>query len=207
MTARTGIVIYGGLKKVTVAARRMSVVRVWKKGFGRVEMKRNLLAAVMALLIATAEVAAGEASTSASAGSTGRGPGTAAATAQYSGDRGFARTDTRSGPVSFGRGIAYSVDRDRVSLSVSQAVAGLVGPAVASSFNLSIDRDGSVSRSSSLSVASGSPTRSATAAGCAGASRIETTAGATAAGHTGSSGVVRVVTEERTLVRVVKVRL
>ena len=198
MTKRNQTVWYGGLKKTSVETKTLLIVRVLRSGLRRVGTKRVLAIAALTMGMTAAEAWAGDAATSASAGSNGRGPGTAAATAQYSGDRGFARTDTRSGPVSYGSGVAYSVDRNGVSLSVSHAVAGVFGPAVASSFNLSIGRDGSVASSNSLSVAGGSVTRSASAGGFTSTGRSGATAGATAAGHTGSRGVVKVVTVSHT---------
>jgi hypothetical protein len=150
-----------------------------------------VLGAAAVLLTATAAFA-GNASTSASAGSNGRGPGTATATAQYNGTGpGFADTRTRSGLVSFGRGIAYGVDEHGITFSASNAVAGRFGAAVASTFNLSIGFDGSVSSSGGVSVAKNSPVRIATAGGFARTGSAPAVAAATAGGHTGPAGTVR----------------
>lgn len=155
------------------------------------------LAALLALL--TAPLAfGGEASTSASAGSNGIGPGTATANAAYTGGgRGFARTQTRSGRVNFGRGVAYGIDRNGVSFSSSHAVAGRFGPAVARNFNITIGFDGRVTRSSGVSVASGSPAREAHAGGFANARRGNPTSVSTAGGRTGPRGFVRARTDAK----------
>jgi hypothetical protein len=151
--------------------------------------------ATIALLLPASAANAGDATTSASAGSNGRGPGTATATAQYTGDgRGFTETKTKSGPISFGRGIAYGVDARGLTLSISNAVAGRFGAAVASTFNLSIGFDGSVASSGGLSVANGSPVRVANAGGFAKAGGGPAAAGATAGGHTGPAGTVKATT-------------
>ena len=109
---------------------------------------------------------AGDAQTSATAGSGGRQrDGTASATASYDGDIGFARTRSKSGRVNVARGIAVGFDRDGLSLSVSNAIAGRRGPAIATNFNLSIGLDGQVSHSSGLAVADGSSQRTVSAGG------------------------------------------
>lgn len=111
---------------------------------------------------------AGEASTSAGVTQIGSRPGTATATAAYTGDgRGQARTNTRSGQVSLAEGLAFGVDRDGIDFSVSYAVASRFAPALASTFNMSIGRDGSVASSGGLSVASPAPVRSVNAGGFA----------------------------------------
>ena len=144
---------------------------------------------------------AGEAATTASAGSNGSRTGSASASASYTGDgRGFAQTSTRSGPVSVGRGIAYGVDRDGITFSASHAVASRFGPAVASSLNITIGRDGSVAHSTGLSIAGGDRTRVANAGGFAANHRGSgATAGATAGGHTGVRGRVQAMTDSRSL--------
>ncbi len=131
-------------------------------------MKRNaiLTAAVAMMTLATAGAFASDAETSATAGSNRYQPnGTAQATAHYAGDLGFARTNTQSGSINLARGIAVGVDRSGLSLSVSNAIAPQNGPGVAVSFNLSIDRDGRVSRSRGMTVADGPILRSATVGG------------------------------------------
>ena len=131
-------------------------------------MKRNaILTATMTMMaFATAGAFASDAETSATAGSSRyQRNGTAQATAYYAGDLGFARTNTQSGSINLARGVAVGVDRSGLSLSVSNTVAPQHGPAVAVSFNLSIDRDGRVSRSRGMTVADGPIHRSATAGG------------------------------------------
>lgn len=205
MTTRNKTISYGGLKKTAAEAKTMLVKRAIRLGLRRSRMISALTAAALTMNWSAAAALAGGAATSASATSNGRSPGTAAATAQYSGDRGFARTDTRSGPVSYGSGVAYSVDRNGISLSVSQAVAGVLGPAVASSLNISIGHNGSVASSSSLSVAGGRGARSVTAGGATSTHRTGATAVATAASHTAPRSVVKTTTVSHTR-RVVLVR-
>ena len=150
-----------------------------------------------ALLLAAAimgspnKALAGEASTSAGVTQFGSLPGTAEATANYSGDGpGQARTTTRSGPVSFGQGIAYGVDRDGFDFSVSYAVGGRFLPATASTFNVSIGRDGSVASSGGLSTASRAPIRSVNAGGFARSQPGGSIAAATAGGRSDPRGTV-----------------
>jgi len=129
-------------------------------------MFRRTMLAVSVMLMPAAATLASDAETSASAGSSRfNRNGTASATARYEGDLGFARTRTNSGRLNTARGVAVGVDRDGISLSVSNAVAPRNGPALATTFNLSIGRDGSVQRSAGLSVANGPLQRSATAGG------------------------------------------
>ena len=157
-----------------------------------------LTATLAAMLITPAAALAGEAETSASAGSNRyQRNGTAAATARYDGNLGFARTNTRSGPVSSARGVAVGVDRNGLSLSVSNAAASRFGPAVATTFNLSIDRDGSVSRSGGLAVSQGPIHRSATAGGRVGTGRQGHAPMAFATGETDRFGRVHAVTRSR----------
>ncbi len=147
------------------------------------------------MMAALAGVAfAGEAETSATAGSSRYGPGNAAATARYEGDHGFARTDTRSGNVNLARGVAVGVDEDGLSLSLSNAVATRHGPAVATNFNLSIGRDGEVSHSGGVAVADGPVHRSATAGGAAFSDRHDSGALSYASGRTDPRGTVRAET-------------
>ncbi|MCG8405471.1 MAG: hypothetical protein MI923_09760 [Phycisphaerales bacterium] len=163
--------------------------------------KNNRLAWMFAaaFTLLTAPLAfAGEASTSASAGSNGFGPGTATATAGYNGGgRGYARTQTRSGHVNFGRGVAFGIDRNGVSFSSSHAIAGRFGPAVARNFNMTIGFDGRVSRSSGTTVAGGSATRQAQAGGFARAVRGNPTSASTVSGRTGPRGFVQARTDAK----------
>jgi len=129
----------------------------------------TLLAANVGLTTALAS----DAETSAAAASNGlRRDGYAAATAEYDGRVGFARTDSRSGPVNLARGVAVGVDEDGLSLSISNAVATRFGPAIATNFNISIERDGDVSTSNGVVVARSPISRSVTAGGGATAGRF-----------------------------------
>jgi len=152
---------------------------------------------VLALLWSTA-VWASEAETSASAGSSRyQRDGTATATARYTGDVGSARTHSRSGKVNVARGVAWGLDKNGLSLSVSNAVAPKRGPAVATTFNLSIGRDGSVSHSTGLAISTGPIHRSASAGGSAATKRRAGGATAFAAGKSDRFGRVRAVTQSR----------
>jgi hypothetical protein len=161
-------------------------------------MKRNaILTATMTMMtFAVAGVFASDAETSATAGSNRYQPnGTAQATAYYAGDIGFARTNTRSGSINLARGIAVGVDRSGLSISVSQAVAPRGGQAIAATFNLSIDRDGQVSRSRGVTVANGPILSSASAGGRVGTDRYGSTATAFATGRTDQFGRVQATTD------------
>ena len=128
-------------------------------------MKRTLTASLV-LVALNATAFAADAETSARAGShIGRTNGTAAATARYEGELGFATTSTESGPINRSRGVAVGVDENGVAISVSGAIAPKNGPAVATNFNLSVDRDGDVETSRSVSVARGPLHREASAGG------------------------------------------
>jgi hypothetical protein len=128
-------------------------------------MKRTWIGAIFAAALLGGASFGSEAASSASAGRGGYGAGTGSAAARYEGDHGFARTDSRSGRLTTARGVAVGVDEDGLSLSISNAFAPPHGPAVATSFNLSIGRDGQVSGSTGLSVADGPFYRTATAGG------------------------------------------
>lgn len=165
--------------------------------FTKMKAGMSGLAVAMSLLVSVTVANAGEAETSASAGSNGRGPGTASATAAYNGDgRGWANTTTRSGNVNYGRGTAFGIDRDGVNFSVSQAIAPRFGPAMASTFNVSIGFNGEVNSSHGLSTASGSRVREVNAGGSAGTDRFgRGHAIATAGGRTGNGGRVDAFTK------------
>lgn len=157
-------------------------------------MRRNTIftALTTILTFAVADVFASDAATSATAGSNRYQPdGTAQATAHYAGDFGFARTTTQSGSINLARGVAVGVDQSGLSLSVSNAVATQYGPAVATSFNLSIDRNGQVSRSGALTYADGPFHRSATAGGRVGTGSHGNAATAFASGKTDRFGNVQ----------------
>jgi hypothetical protein len=117
----------------------------------------------MFVALMTGAALAGDAHSSATAGSGRNGP--AVATAGYTGEVGFARTDSRSGPVNLARGVAVGVDENGLSLSVSHAVATPRGPAVATNFNLSIGTNGEVSHSTGTAISTGGRERSASAGG------------------------------------------
>ncbi len=137
---------------------------------------------------------ASEAGTSATAGSSRFDRnGTAAATARYDGRVGFARTDASSGRLSRARGVAVGVDEDGLSLSVSHAIAPPHGPAVATSFNITIDRDGDVARNASLAIARGPIERSVTAGGQTGTGRVVPHASGRATGRTDPFGRVQAI--------------
>ncbi len=70
------------------------------------------------------------------------GPGHAGATAGYDAPQGIARTESRVGQVSMGRGFALGLGPDGLSLSHSIGVSGQHGVGVAHNFNLSIGQDG-----------------------------------------------------------------
>lgn len=124
--------------------------------------------ALPALLLGGAvRTGAAESETSATAGSRAGGPGTAQANARYVGDTGLARTDSRSGRVNLARAVAVGVDPGGLSLSVSHALQAGHGPALASTFHLTIDRDGDVAAGGGLAVAAGPLERQASAGGVA----------------------------------------
>lgn len=132
---------------------------------------------------------AADAATSAGVG--GRsGNGTAVATANYSGDAGYARTNSRSGEVNHARGIAVGFDENGLALSLSNAVEHR-GLAVASNFNLSIDRNGDVSTSSGVALARGGRERDVQVSGAAGHERP---AAAQATARTERGGVAQAIT-------------
>jgi hypothetical protein len=149
-------------------------------------------------LLWSSPVWASEAETSASAASSRyRSNGTAAATARYTGDIGSARTQSRSGKVNVARGVAWGLDKDGLSLSVSNAVAPKRGLAVATTFNLSIGRDGRVSHSTGLTISKGPIHRSASAGGSVTTKRHAGSATAFAAGKSDRFGRVCAVTQSR----------
>ncbi len=163
-------------------------------------MKRNsiLTAATAMMTLMTTSAFASDAATSATAGSNRyHRNGTAQATAHYDGILGFARTDTQSGSVNLARGVAVGVDQSGLSLSVSNAIAPRFGPALAISFNLSIDRDGRVSRSLGTTVADGPIQRSATAGGRVSTGRHGNAATAFASGKTDRFGRVSAKTDSK----------
>lgn len=154
-------------------------------------MKRNFAAYAFSLLMLAAPALASDAESSASAASNSfRRNGTADASASYDGRVGFARTQSRSGAVNAARGVAVGVDKNGLSLSVSNAVAPRLGPAVATNFNVSIGRDGEVSHSGGISVADSPIKRSVTAGGATGTGFRTPTATSFASGKTDRFGRV-----------------
>ncbi len=154
---------------------------------------KSMKLAGLLMLVMGLSAYAGTASSSAGASSSRWGSGTAVATADYDGGgQGFARTDTKSGRVSTARGVAFGFDEGGMSLSTSYAVAPLLGPAVAGTFNLAIGVDGSVAGSVGRTVATGGGSREARAGGFASpGSRHESPAsGARVSGRTGRGGRV-----------------
>lgn len=154
----------------------------------------NMMTMMIGMWMAGGMALASEAETSARAGNDRRGNGTASATARYEGDRGFARTRTQSGDVTLARGVAVGVDRDGISLSVSNAVASKRGPAIATNLNISIGRDGQRSVSLGAAVAQGGDRRVASAGGSAVVRRGISPAVASASGETDRRGKVIVRT-------------
>lgn len=160
---------------------------------GRTTILRHLAAAAAAAACATA--LASEAETSATAGSNRfNRNGTAAATARYEGDVGFARTDTRSGRVNLARGVAVGFDEDGLSLSVSNAIAGRFGPGLATNFNLSIGLDGEVSHSTGVAVTHAPIHQTVSAGGSTTASRFGGGSTSVANGFTDPFGTARATT-------------
>lgn len=153
--------------------------------------QRFVIGVMLAMLAVATPALASDAWTSASATNNRGRPGTATATAGYTGDQGFARTQTRSGGFTLSRAVAVGVDEDGLSISVSNALAPRNGPAIATTFNLSIDLDGGVSRSGGAAVAVGGIDRSVSAAGRAAAPRGAPIAIAAAGGRTSWGGGVR----------------
>jgi hypothetical protein len=162
-------------------------------------MKRYAAHYVFSLVMLAAPSLASDAETSASAASNRfERNGTADASASYDGRIGFARTQSRSGTVNSARGVAVGVDKDGLSLSVSNAVATRLGPAVATNFNLTLGRDGEVSRSGGLTVADSPFQRSVTAGGRTGTGHRSPHATSFASGDTDRLGRVHARTHANT---------
>lgn len=155
------------------------------------------IAAALTILSANSLAPAGDARTSAGTSVNPlTGGGSATATAAYNAPIGFARTDTRSGPINAARGVAVGVDKDGLTLSVSTALAPKLGPAVAASFNIAIDRDGDVSRSTGIALAKGPSTREVNVAGETHTGRLGA-GSSTIANAKAPHGTVRVITRSR----------
>jgi hypothetical protein len=150
-------------------------------------------AAVMVGVMGLNAALAGEASTSASAAGGLGAPGTANATAGYdgTGGQGFARTRSENNEaLSFSRGLAVGFDRDGLDVSFSHALAPVLGPAYAGTFNLSIGTNGQVSSSYGGTLAQGGLVRSVQAGGTTRSDPRGATAQAVAAGQTAPGGKV-----------------
>jgi len=156
-------------------------------------MIRLTMAALLVLAIA-AVARAGDADTQAWARSGRGGPGAAGGQASYRGDVGFARTESRSGRVSAARSVAVGVDERGLSLSISTAVAPARGPALGTTFNVAIDRDGDVATSVGASVAAGGLARAVEVGGGTSTGIARPTAVAQATGRTEFGGIARAVT-------------
>ncbi|HRX87471.1 MAG TPA: hypothetical protein P5572_20795 [Phycisphaerae bacterium] len=158
----------------------------------RTRRTMTMLAAMLGMPLAAL---AGVAETSATAGSNGRGSGTAAATANYDGDGiALTRTDAHSGRLNVARGLSVGLDADGLSISNSYALAGRFGPAVGGTFNLHIGTDGKTSFSGGRVNASGDAERSVAVGGAIGESRGRSVTVAQASGATGGRGRVQAET-------------
>lgn len=160
-------------------------------------MRVNLrMGGVAAMVCAFAfPVLANDARTTATAGSNGRGAGTAGATANYDGGGiGFTRTKADTGRINLARGLAVGFDEDGLSVSHSYALAPTYGPAVGGTFNMHIGLDGEATVSAGRVTADGDPVRVVTAGGNAGSNGRSPVATATASGETGRRGEVRAET-------------
>ncbi len=161
--------------------------------------KNRYSAGVAAVMMAFPFAAfAGVANTSATAGSSGWGPGTAAATANYDGDGvGFTKTKASSGKLNIARGLSVGFDQSGLSVSHSYAIAGQRGPAVGGTLNVHIGQDG-VALSGGQTVASQGRTREVTASGEAGSVGRRPVATAATSGYASGRGVVNARTFSRT---------
>ena len=135
-----------------------------------------------------------DAQTSATAAAGNGRSGTAAATAHYEGDAGFARTETRTGAVNIARAVAVGIDEHGLSFSLSTAIAPKNGRAIAANFNLSIDADGGSAHSVGKTVSTGGAARSASAGGSTSTGSNGSVAASRASGSTSFGGVVRAET-------------
>ena len=159
-------------------------------------MKTNTMKILGMFFTMSSAAWAGEANTSATAGSRGFGPGTAAATANYDGNGiGFTKTQANSGNnLNFARGLSIGFDEDGLSLSHSYAVAPRFGPAIGGTMNLHIGTDGQSSLSTGRVKSSGDPSRRVAVSGSAGSHRGRSQAVSATRGVTGPRGAVRAST-------------
>ena len=160
------------------------------------ELNRIILVATSLWMGCAGMLWAGEATTSANAGSRGGRSGWAAATANYDGNGpGYATTRTRTGNVNIAQGVAVGFDNEGLSFSTSYAVAPRLGPAVAGTFNVNIGLNGQVATSVGRTIASGDPVREVTASGGTGRTYGGSPAWATTGGTTGPAGTVKSFTK------------
>ena len=154
---------------------------------------RHAAAGMMIGLMGIATAWAGEANTSASATNGYGHPGNASATANYDGvgGEGFARTRTdTAGSLSLARGVAVGFDQDGLDFSFSHALAPVVGPAYAGTFNMSIGTNGQVSSSYGGVISAGGAVRPAEAGGITRSGPFGANAQATATANTVGGGRV-----------------
>jgi hypothetical protein len=153
-------------------------------------MKRISFMAVLGILVGLVPaVSASDARTSAEVGSSRGGTDHAAATADYDGRVGIARTNAKTGKINLARGLALGLDEDGVSFSLSQALGGKRA-SLASNLNVSLNRDGDHSVSFGSTVSRGSQHHTARVEGGASADRRRTRATAAARGDADRRGRV-----------------
>ncbi len=157
-------------------------------------MRKSVLCGMILMLAGVLPALGSDAETTARATGSRLGPGTAAATARYEGDLGFARTDTRSGTVNIARGVAVGFDEDGLSLSFSTAIAPRLGPAFGTTFNMTLGSNGEVAHSIGTSVATGGLARTVSVGGSATSTHFGSTSTALAGGSTLGGGVVKAST-------------
>ncbi len=155
-------------------------------------MIRLAMAALVTLMIAAA-ARASDAETQAWANSGRGGRGAAGGQASYRGDLGFSRTESRSGRVNAARSVAVGVDERGLSLSISTAVSPQRGPALGTTLNISIDRDGDVATSVGAGGAAGGLARTVDVSGATSTGGARPTAAAQATGRTELGGIARAV--------------
>jgi hypothetical protein len=113
----------------------------------------------------------------------------AAATANYDGRVGFARTKAKTGKINLARGVALGIDREGISFSISNAIGGKRA-SLASNLNVSFGRDGDHSVSMGSTVSRGNRYHSAQAGGSASSYRGRSSATAAASGDADRYGSV-----------------
>ncbi|MGB0715463.1 MAG: hypothetical protein ACPGXK_06270 [Phycisphaerae bacterium] len=126
------------------------------------------LPAMAVMSNAESKAQAAEASSGARAGHDGYGNRQAEANAEYDGHLGYANTRSRTGPVSTARGVAWGLDEDGLSISLSHAISGPLGLSAARNLNLSIGTNGEVAMSRGQADSRGNRESSAYAGGGSG---------------------------------------